>query len=75
LNVSGQRFTDDYLAQLGAETPLGRAAQREEVATAYVYLAGTSPPASPLARSSWDVASSFTIGEIIAATGGYTDSW
>jgi NAD(P)-dependent dehydrogenase (short-subunit alcohol dehydrogenase family) len=61
LNISGQRFTDDYLAQLGAETPLGRAAQPEEVAPAYVYLAS-------------DADSSFTIGEIIAATGGYTDS-
>ncbi|MFE6400999.1 SDR family oxidoreductase [Streptomyces alboflavus] len=61
LNLAGQRFTDDYLTNLGAQTPLGRVAQPEEIAPAYVYLAS-------------DADSSYTIGETIAATGGYTDS-
>ncbi|MEU5900100.1 MULTISPECIES: SDR family oxidoreductase [Streptomyces] len=45
---------------LVAQTPLGRVAQPEEIAPACVYLAG-------------DADSSYTIGETIAATGGYTD--
>lgn len=61
LNLAGQRFTDDYLENLGAQTPLGRVAQPEELAPAYVYLAS-------------DADSSYTVGETIAATGGYTDS-
>ncbi|KUF16377.1 SDR family oxidoreductase [Streptomyces silvensis] len=61
LNLAGQRFTDDYLKNLGDQTPLGRVAQPEEIAPAYVYLAS-------------DADSSYTIGETIAATGGYTDS-
>lgn len=61
LNLAGQRFTDDYLTNLGTQTPLGRVAQPEELAPAYVYLAS-------------DADSSYTIGETIAATGGYTDS-
>ncbi|MFD4030055.1 SDR family oxidoreductase [Streptomyces sp. NPDC058637] len=60
-NLAGLRFTDDYLTDLHAQTALGRVAQPEEVAPAYVYLAG-------------DADSSYTIGETIAATGGYTDS-
>ncbi|MEW1687365.1 SDR family oxidoreductase [Streptomyces sp. NPDC091265] len=57
-NLDGQRFTDDYLTNLGAQMPLGRVGQPEEIASAFVYLAS-------------DAASSYTIGEII---GGYTDS-
>lgn len=61
LNLSGQRFPDDYLTHLGSSSPMGRVAQPEEVAPAYVYLAS-------------DVDSSFTVGEIITVTGGLTDS-
>ncbi|MBP0459853.1 SDR family oxidoreductase [Streptomyces montanisoli] len=59
LNIAGQRFTDEFLENLGSETPVGRVAQPEEIAPAYVYLAS-------------DADSSFTVGEIVAATGGYT---
>ncbi|KOG87615.1 hypothetical protein ADK38_24460, partial [Streptomyces varsoviensis] len=61
LNLAGQRFTDDYLTELGTQTPMGRVAQPEEIAPAFVYLAS-------------DADSSYTVGETIAATGGYTDS-
>lgn len=61
LNVAGQRFPDDYLTHLGASSPMGRVAQPEEVAPAYVYLAS-------------DADSSFTVGEVIAVTGGLTDT-
>lgn len=61
LNVAGQRFPDDYLTGLGGSAPMGRVAQPEEVAPAYVYLAS-------------DADSSFTVGEVIAVTGGLTDT-
>ncbi len=61
LNLAGQRFPDDYLTNLGASSPMGRVAQPEEVAPAYVHLAS-------------DADSSFTVGEIIAVTGGLTDT-
>ncbi|MEU0056113.1 SDR family oxidoreductase [Streptomyces sp. NPDC006334] len=61
LNVAGQRFPDDYLTHLGGSSPMGRVAQPEEVAPAYVYLAS-------------DADSSFTVGEIIAVTGGLADT-
>ncbi|MGP2436583.1 SDR family oxidoreductase [Streptomyces sp. JW3] len=61
LNVAGQRFPDDYLTNLGSSAPMGRVAQPEEVAPAYVYLAS-------------DADSSFTVGEVIAVTGGLTDT-
>ncbi|MCC8482448.1 SDR family oxidoreductase [Streptomyces globisporus] len=61
LNLSGQRFPDDYLKDLGSSAPMGRVAQPEEVAPAYVYLAS-------------DADSSFTVGEVIAVTGGLTDT-
>lgn len=61
LNLAGQRFPDDYLTHLGSSSPMGRVAQPEEVAPAFVYLAS-------------DVDSSFTVGEVIAVTGGLTDS-
>ncbi|MFD4628404.1 SDR family oxidoreductase [Streptomyces sp. NPDC058284] len=61
LNLAGQRFPDDYLRDLGSSAPMGRVAQPEEVAPAYVYLAS-------------DADSSFTVGEMIAVTGGLTDT-
>ncbi|PVC80347.1 NAD(P)-dependent oxidoreductase [Streptomyces sp. CS131] len=61
LNLAGQRFPDDYLTDLGSSAPMGRVAQPEEVAPAYVYLAS-------------DADSSFTVGEVIAVTGGLTDT-
>ncbi|MBU6534084.1 SDR family oxidoreductase [Streptomyces sp. A108] len=61
LNLAGQRFPDDYLTDLGSSSPMGRVAQPEEVAPAYVYLAS-------------DADSSFTVGEVIAVTGGLTDT-
>jgi len=61
LNLAGQRFPDDYLTNLGSSSPMGRVAQPEEVAPAYVYLAS-------------DADSSFTVGEVIAVTGGLTDT-
>lgn len=57
LNLAGQRFPDDYLTDLGSSAPMGRVAQPEEIAPAYVYLAS-------------DADSSFTVGEVIAVTGG-----
>ncbi|WP_234433233.1 SDR family oxidoreductase [Streptomyces sp. NRRL WC-3549] len=61
LNLAGQRFPDSYLRELGSTSPMGRVAQPEEVAPAYVYLAS-------------DADSSFTVGEMIAVTGGLTDT-
>ncbi|GHH87661.1 hypothetical protein GCM10018793_64420 [Streptomyces sulfonofaciens] len=61
LNIADQRMPEDMIAQLGAEAPTGRVAQPEEIAPAYVYLAS-------------DADSSFTTGEIIAVTGGLTDT-
>ncbi|KAF4406836.1 MULTISPECIES: SDR family oxidoreductase [Streptomyces] len=59
LNVADQNMPEEGLAQLGSEGPLGRVAQPEEMAPAYVYLAS-------------DADSSYTVGEIIAVTGGLT---
>lgn len=62
LNVAGQRFPDDYLEKnLASADPMARAAQPEELAPAYVYLASEAD-------------SSYVIGETIAVTGGMTDS-
>ncbi|WP_093802139.1 SDR family oxidoreductase [Streptomyces sp. Wb2n-11] len=61
LNVADQHMPLDGLAQVGSETPLGRPAQPEEIAPTYVYLAS-------------DADSSFTVGEVIAVTGGETDT-
>ncbi|WP_229377402.1 SDR family oxidoreductase [Streptomyces sp. VRA16 Mangrove soil] len=62
LNLAGQRFPDDYLEKnLASSDPMARAAQPEELAPAYVYLAS-------------EVDSSYTIGETIAVTGGMTDT-
>jgi len=61
LNVADPHMPTEDLAQLGSETPLGRVAQPEEIAPAYVYLAS-------------DADSSYTVGEIIAITGGLTNT-
>jgi NAD(P)-dependent dehydrogenase (short-subunit alcohol dehydrogenase family) len=61
LNVADQHMHRDGLGDLGSETPLGRPAQPEELAPAYVHLAS-------------DAGSSFTVGEIIAVTGGLTET-
>ncbi|MGH4035770.1 SDR family oxidoreductase [Actinomycetota bacterium Odt1-20B] len=61
LNNSDPHMPEDGLSRLGSETPLGRPAQPEEIAPAYVYLAS-------------DADSSFTVGEVIAVTGGETDT-
>ncbi|WP_238441885.1 SDR family oxidoreductase [Streptomyces pratensis] len=59
-NPAGQRFTDDYLTNLGAQTPLGQ---------------GPSPKRSRRPTSTTSATrSSYTIGVTIAATGEYTDS-
>lgn len=49
------------LARIGSEAPLGRAAQPEEIAPTYVYLAS-------------DADASYTVGEVIAVTGGIVDT-
>ncbi|MEW2359910.1 SDR family oxidoreductase [Spirillospora sp. NPDC029432] len=59
LNIADQNMPQDGLAQLGSEGPMGRVAQPEELAPAYVYLAS-------------DADSSYTVGEILAVTGGLT---
>ncbi|MET9550619.1 SDR family oxidoreductase [Streptomyces sp. NPDC006627] len=61
LNTADPHMPKDGLSQVGSETPLGRPAQPEELAPAYVYLAS-------------DADSSFTVGEVIAVTGGETDT-
>ncbi|TRV71716.1 SDR family oxidoreductase [Streptomyces sp. 130] len=61
LNVADPNMPTEDLAQLGSEDPVGRVAQPEEIAPAYVYLAS-------------DADSSFTVGEIIAVTGGLTNT-
>ncbi|NKZ05604.1 SDR family oxidoreductase [Actinomadura latina] len=59
LNIADQNMPQDGLANLGSEGPMGRVAQPEEMAPAYVYLAS-------------DADSSYTVGEILAITGGLT---
>ncbi|MFK4803412.1 SDR family oxidoreductase [Streptomyces sp. MPA0124] len=61
LNVADPNMPQEGLAHLGSEGPAGRVAQPEEIAPAYVYLAS-------------DADSSYTIGEIIAVTGGLTST-
>ncbi|WP_447035147.1 SDR family oxidoreductase [Streptomyces sp. DSM 118878] len=61
LNTADPHMPEDGLSQVGSETPLGRPAQPEELAPAYVYLAS-------------DGDSSFTVGEVLAVTGGETDT-
>jgi NAD(P)-dependent dehydrogenase (short-subunit alcohol dehydrogenase family) len=57
LNIADDRMPEDDIAHLGDTSPVGRPAQPEEVAPAYVYLAS-------------DADSSFTVGELLAVTGG-----
>lgn len=58
LNLADERMSDDFIASLGTDTPMGRPAQPEEIAPAYVFLAS-------------DADSSYVTGEVIAQTGGY----
>lgn len=61
LNEADQNMPPDGLAHIGSEAPLGRTAQPEEIAPTYVYLAS-------------DADSSYTVGEVIAVTGGIVDT-
>ncbi|UUU19082.1 SDR family oxidoreductase [Streptomyces sp. DSM 40750] len=61
LNEADEHMPPDGLAQIGNESPLSRAAQPEEIAPTYVYLAS-------------DADSSYTVGEVIAVTGGIVDT-
>ncbi len=61
LNVADRNMPEEGLARLGDEGPLGRVAQPEEIAPTYVYLAS-------------DADSSYTVGEVVAVTGGLTDT-
>lgn len=61
LNEADPNMPPDGLAHIGSEAPLGRAAQPEEIAPTYVYLAS-------------DADSSYTVGEVIAVTGGIVDT-
>ncbi|GLV80030.1 SDR family oxidoreductase [Streptomyces hygroscopicus] len=54
-------MTTDALAQLGSDAPLHRPSQPEEIAPTYVYLAS-------------DADCSYTVGEVIAVTGGIVDT-
>jgi NAD(P)-dependent dehydrogenase (short-subunit alcohol dehydrogenase family) len=59
LNPADAGTAGEQIAQFGAKTPLGRPAQPEEIAPAYVFLAS-------------DADSSFITGEILAQMGGGT---
>jgi NAD(P)-dependent dehydrogenase (short-subunit alcohol dehydrogenase family) len=59
LNVSDLGEPKEKVAQFGAQTPLGRPAQPEEIAPLYVFLAS-------------DADSSYITGEVIAQMGGKT---
>ncbi|MCO8306058.1 SDR family oxidoreductase [Streptomyces sp. RKCA-744] len=61
LNVSDDHMPREGLAQLGSEAPLHRPSQPEEIAPTYVSLAS-------------DADSSYTVGEVIAVTGGIVDT-
>lgn len=61
LDEADQNMPPDGLARIGSEAPLGRAAQPEEIAPTYVCLAS-------------DADSSYTVGEVIAVTGGMVDT-
>ncbi|MBW8087976.1 SDR family oxidoreductase [Streptomyces hygroscopicus subsp. hygroscopicus] len=61
LNVSDDHMPREELAQLGSEAPLHRPSQPEEIAPTHVYLAS-------------DADSSYTVGEVIAVTGGIVDT-
>jgi NAD(P)-dependent dehydrogenase (short-subunit alcohol dehydrogenase family) len=59
LNPADEGATPDKIAEFGKKTPLGRPAQPEELAPAYVFLAS-------------DADSSYVTGEILAVMGGGT---
>jgi NAD(P)-dependent dehydrogenase (short-subunit alcohol dehydrogenase family) len=59
LNIADEGQPAEKVAQFGSKTPLGRPAQPEELAPAYVFLAS-------------DADSSFITGEILAVMGGGT---
>lgn len=61
LNIADDRMPEETIAHLGEKSPLGRPAQPEEVAPTFVYLAS-------------DPDSSFTVGELLAVTGGMFDT-
>ncbi|MGW2383254.1 SDR family oxidoreductase [Streptomyces sp. NPDC001658] len=61
LNEADRHMPPDGLAHIGSEAPIERAAQPEEIAPTYVYLAS-------------DADSSYTVGEVIAVTGGIVDT-
>jgi NAD(P)-dependent dehydrogenase (short-subunit alcohol dehydrogenase family) len=61
LNTADPHMPPEDLAQVGSETPIGRPAQPEEIAPTYVFLAS-------------DADSSYITGEVIAVTGGETDT-
>ena len=59
INVADQGMTPKKVSQFGAQTPMGRPAQPEEIAPAYVFLAS-------------DADSSYITGIILAEMGGMT---
>ncbi|PTM92942.1 enoyl-ACP reductase-like protein [Streptomyces sp. VMFN-G11Ma] len=61
LNAADRHMPPEDLAQVCSETPISRPAQPEEIAPAYVFLAS-------------DADSSFITGEVLAVTGGETDT-
>ncbi|WP_053674335.1 SDR family oxidoreductase [Streptomyces sp. NRRL B-1140] len=61
LNEADPHVPPDGLAHIGGEAPLERAAQPEEIAPTHVYLTS-------------DADSGYTVGEVIAVTGGIGDT-
>ena len=59
LNAADEGHTPGEVAEFGKDTPLGRPAQPEEIAPAYVFFAS-------------DADSSYITGEILTALGGET---
>ncbi len=59
LNVSDPGLPESKVAEFGMKTPLGRPAQPEEMAPAYVFFAS-------------DADSSFVTGEVLSQLGGAT---
>jgi NAD(P)-dependent dehydrogenase (short-subunit alcohol dehydrogenase family) len=59
LNPADRGQTPEKVAQFGGQTPLGRPAQPEELAPAYVFLAS-------------DADSSYITGEVLSVMGGKT---